>query len=63
MTEKDKIKAERKRKRAERLKLNYINYHQKLAKFKSLQTYHFLRHQMKLKEKINAAEKENQILR
>jgi len=63
MTERDKIKAERKRKRAERLKLDYINYHRKLAKFKSLQTYNTIRHETKLKEKINAAEKENQILR
>jgi hypothetical protein len=34
-----------------------------MAKYKSLQTVHFIRHKTKLREKINAAEKENQILR
>ena len=63
MTEKDKIKADRRRKRQERLKLDYINYHAPMAKYKSLQTYQFVRHRTKLREKIHAAERENQILR
>ena len=34
-----------------------------MAKFKARQTAHFDRHTLKIREKINAAERENQILR
>ncbi len=34
-----------------------------MAKYKSYQTYHYVRHYTKLREKIQAAERENQILR
>lgn len=63
MSDKDKMKAERKRKGKEREKLNYINYHAPMAKYKSSQTYPWFKHQTKLREKIKAAERENQILR
>lgn len=63
MDEKQKIKQQRKQKFAEREKLHYINYKKHLAKFKSYQTYSFVKHYTKLREKIHAAERENQILR
>lgn len=34
-----------------------------MANYKSLQTYHYVRHYTKMREKIQAAERENQILR
>lgn len=45
------------------MKLNYINYLKPLAKYKAYQTVHYDRHALKIREKINAAERENQLLR
>ena len=57
------MKQKRQEKRREREKLDYINYHRPMAKYRSFQTLPFQRMHIKLREKIHAAERENQVLR
>jgi len=62
-TDKDRMKAERKRKRREREKLSALNYLPRESKYKGLQYCQYHKYRIKLREKIYAAERENQILR
>lgn len=63
MTEEEKRKEARKQKKKERIKLHYTNYKKYLAQYKSYQTKSYHGQELKLREKIYAAERENQILR
>ena len=63
MDEKEKRKQLRKQKFEEREKLHYLNYKKHYAHFKSYQTLTYRTYNVKLREKIHASEKENQILR
>ena len=49
MTENEKVKASKRRKKEERDKLSHINYYEQLAKYKSAQTYTWNRHQNKVR--------------
>jgi small subunit ribosomal protein S16 len=62
-TDKDRMKEERKRKRREREKMSAVNYHRRESMYKGEQYGQLHKYKTKLREKIHAAERENQILR